>query len=175
MTPTEPVVHRCSRDELHGEAREIFENFLETTGKVPKWLQVMANCEDTMVGFFSLFKSVMDDAPAPSALKWKVAYIVSDINKCEFCIGATKTKLTDMDISEEDLENIDKAEDEKEALAIEYAKATTEHAYNITPELTKKMQETFTDEEIVEITAVIGTFNFLNRFNDALRILPEAQ
>ncbi len=175
MTPTEPVVGRVSCDDLHGDAKKIFEDFLESSGKVPKWLQVMGNCEDTMVGFFSLFKSVMDDAPAPSALKWKVAYVVSDINKCEFCIGATQSKLTGLGISDEDLQDIDKVEDPKEALAIEYAKATTEHAYSVSPELTQKMQETFSDEEIVEITAVIGTFNFLNRFNDALRILPEAK
>jgi AhpD family alkylhydroperoxidase len=174
MTPTEPHVHRCSADELHGEAKAIFEEFLNSSGKVPKWLQVMANCEDTMVGFFSLFKSVMDDAPVPSALKWKVAYVVSDINKCEFCVGATQTKLKRFGLNEEELQNIDKTEDEKEALAIEYAKATTEHAYSIEPELMSRMKEAFSDEEIVEITAVIGTFNFMNRFNDALRILPDA-
>jgi len=172
---TEPIVHRCTPEELHGEAKKLFEEFLNSSGKVPKWLQVMANCEDTMLGFFSLFKSVMDNAPVESALKWKVAYVVSDINKCEFCVGATQTKLAEFDISEEDLKNIDQTSNEREAVAIEYAKATTEHAYSIPPELTKKMQETFTDEEIVEITAVIGTFNFINRFNDALRILPDAK
>ncbi len=172
---TEPIVKCVSCDDLHGDARKVFEGFLEGGGKVPKWLQVMGNCEDTMVGFFALFKSVMDNEPVSSKLKWKVAYVVSDINKCEFCIGATKTKLTSMNISEEDLKNIDQPKNEKEALAIEYARATTEHAYNIDPELTKRMQETFSDAEIVEITAVIGTFNFMNRFNDALRILPEVK
>lgn len=171
----EPVVKCVSCDELHGDAKKIFEGFLEGGGKVPKWLQVMGNCEDTMVGFFALFKSVMDDEPVSSELKWKVAYVVSDINKCEFCIGATKTKLVSMNISEDDLENIDKSENEKEELAIEYARATTEHAYSIDLGLTKRMQATFSDAEIVEITAVIGTFNFINRFNDALRILPEVK
>ncbi len=172
---TKPIVKCVSSDELHGDAKKIFEKFLEGGGKVPKWLQVMGNCEDTMVGFFALFKSVMDDEPVPSALKWKVAYVVSDINKCEFCIGATETKLASMGVSEQDLKNIDKSENEKEALAIEYARSTTQHAYSIEPELIKRMQETFNDEEIVEITAVIGTFNFMNRFNDALRILPDVK
>ncbi|XLQ19842.1 MAG: carboxymuconolactone decarboxylase family protein [Candidatus Moraniibacteriota bacterium] len=172
---TDPIVKCVSSDELHGDAKKIFEDFLDSSGKVPKWLQVMGNCEDTMTGFFSLFKSVMDNEPAPSELKWKVAYVVSDINKCEFCIGATQSKLSGLGISAQDLENVDKAEDPKEALAIEYARATTEHAYSIDPELTKRMQDAFSDEEIVEITAVIGTFNFLNRFNDALRILPESK
>lgn len=175
MAPTQPVVHCVSCEELHGDARTIFDDLIQKTGKVPKWLQVMANCEDTMVGFFSLFKSVMDNAPVPAALKWKIAYIVSDINKCDFCIGATKMKLAEFNISEEDLANIDQISDEKEAVAIEYARATTVHAYNIEPDLIAKMQATFTDEEIVEITAVIGTFNFLNRFNDALRVLPDTK
>jgi AhpD family alkylhydroperoxidase len=171
----DPVVKCVSCNDLHGDAKKIFEDFLDSSGKVPKWLQVMGNCEDTMVGFFSLFKSVMDDAPAPSALKWKVAYVVSDINKCEFCVGATTTKLATFNISKEDLKDIDKTNDPKEALAIEYARATTEHAYSIEPDLMAKMKETFSDEEIVEITAVIGTFNFMNRFNDALRILTDTQ
>ncbi len=175
MSPIQPVVHCVSCEELHGEARTIFDDLIQKTGKVPKWLQVMANCEDTMVGFFSLFKSVMDNAPVSATLKWKVAYVVSDINKCEFCIGATKMKLVEFNISEEELAHIDQATDEKEKLAIEYARATTEHAYSIAPELVARMQSTFTDEEIVEITAVIGTFNFLNRFNDALRVLPETK
>ncbi len=173
MTTTKPIVRCVSCEELHGDARTIFDDFIQKTGKVPKWLQVMGNCEDTMIGFFSLFKSVMDNAPVSSVLKWKVAYVVSDINKCAFCVGATKLKLIEFNISEDDLKNIDHSTDEKEKIAIEYARATTEHAYNIAPELIERMQKTFTDEEIVEITAVIGTFSFLNRFNDALRILPD--
>lgn len=172
---TQPIVRCVSCEELHDEARKIFEGFLNSGGAVPKWLQVMANCPDTMVGFFSLFKSVMDNAPVPAALKWKIAYVVSDINKCEFCIGATIVKLKELNITDQDLANIDATTDEKEQLAIAYARATTEHAYSIEPGLIEKMQKNFTDEEIVEITAVIGTFNFINRFNDALRVLPDTK
>lgn len=169
----DPIVKTItSCDDLHGEAKEIFESFGKSGGKTPKWVEVMANCDDTMVGFVTLLRSVMDDAPLPKELKWKVAYIVSDINKCEFCIGATASKLKSFDIDEEAIANIENTTDEKEKLALAYAKATTEHAYSIEPELIEKMQKNFTDEELVELTAVIGTFNFINRFNDALRILP---
>ncbi len=117
----------------------------------------------------------MDNAPVPTALKWKVAYVVSDINNIAFCIGAADSKLKELGITDEDLQNIDNPTDEKERIAIAYARATTEHAYAIAPELIEKMQQTFTDEEIVEITGVIGLFNFINRFNDALRILPDTK
>ncbi len=171
----DPIVNPVtSCDNLQGDAKDVFESFAKSGGKTPKWVQVMANCDDTMVGFVTLIRSVMDDAPLPKELKWKVAYVVSDINKCEFCLGATSSKLKDFGIDEEAVAHVEDTEDEKEQLAIAYAKATTEHAYKIEPELIEKMQANFTDEELVELTAVIGTFNFINRFNDALRILPDA-
>jgi alkylhydroperoxidase family enzyme len=36
------------------------------------------------------------------------------------------------------------------------------------------MKAEFSDEEMVELTSVVGLFNFINRFNDALGVLPEA-
>ena len=170
-----PIVTCVTVDELNDQARAIFEGFTANGGAVPKWLQVMANCPDTMVGFFSLFKSLMDNAPVPATLKWKVAYVVSEINKCAFCIGAADSKLKELGITEDELRDIDNPTDDKERLAVAYARATTEHAYAIEPDLITRMQETFTDEEIVEITAVIGLFNFINRFNDALRVLPDTK
>ncbi len=142
---------------------------------MPKWLQVMANCPDTMVEFFGLFKSVMDDRPLPAKLKWKVAYVVSELNKCEFCVDATASKMKQMGISEEELAKVNEPEDQREKLAVEYAKATTEHAYKLDPEMLEAIKSEFSDEEIVELTAVVGTFNFINRFNDALRVLPEVE
>ena len=131
MEGSQPIVHLVTDNEAKGQAKELFEQIKSSTGKVPKWMRVMANCEDTLIGFFTLFKSVMDDAPAPQPLKWKVAHVVSEMNKCEFCIGVTKTKLSSFGVSDEELNNLDNTPDEKEKLAIEYAKVTTEHAYNI--------------------------------------------
>jgi uncharacterized peroxidase-related enzyme len=173
MEGSQPIVHLVTDNEVQGKAKELFEQMKTSTGKVPKWMRVMANCEDTLVGFSALFKSVMDDAPAPQELKWKVAYVVSEINKCEFCVGVTKTKLTSLGVDDEKLANLEDTPDEKEKVAIEYARATTEHAYSVSPELVDKMKNTFNDQEIVEITSVIGLFNYINRFNDALRILPD--
>ncbi|MBU0975107.1 hypothetical protein KKD03_05410 [Patescibacteria group bacterium] len=41
--------------------------------------------------------------------------------------------------------------------------------------LIEKVKTEFTDEELVELTSVVGLFNFINRFNDALGILPEVE
>ena len=45
-------------------------------------------------------------------------------------------------------------------------------ARDVDEELWDDLQTQFDDGEIVEIASVIGLFNFLNRFADALQILP---
>jgi alkylhydroperoxidase family enzyme len=77
--------------------------------------------------------------------------------------------------NEEEIKNISKACNEKECIALEYAEASTCHAYDIDSKLFKKMKDNFTDEQIVEITSVVGLFNFVNRFNDSLGVLPDVK
>lgn len=172
MTQTNPLVHLIADNEVKGKAKELFEQIKNSTGKVPKWMRVMANCEDVLVGFFILFKAIMDDAPLNSKLKWKVAYKISDLNKCEFCVGIAAMKLKEFGLSEKDMQNIEII-DKKEKVALKYAEAATKHAYNIDPQTFTEVKKYFTDEQIVELTSVVGLFNFINRFNDSLGVLPD--
>jgi uncharacterized peroxidase-related enzyme len=172
---TTPIVGLVSDEEITGQAKEIFAGMSEKTGKVPKWMRVMANCDDTLVGFFSLFKSVMDDAPTDKLLKWKIAFVVSELNKCEYCVSVSKSQLATLGLEGDALQEIEKVCNEKECVAIDYAKAVANEAYKIDDELIKKMKENFTDQQIVEITSVVGLFSYINRFNDALRVFPEVK
>ncbi|MBU0707479.1 hypothetical protein KKG41_03850 [Patescibacteria group bacterium] len=176
MATTQPLVHMVSDEEAKGQARDLFEGIKKSTGgKVPKWMRVMANCDDVLVGFFTMYKAIMDDAPVDKMLKWKVAYRISEMNKCEFCVSISKMQLKQIGLPDDEIENIDKATNDKEKVALEYAAAATEHAYNIKPETFQKMKELFSDEQIVEITSVVGLFNFINRFNDSLGVLPDIE
>ncbi len=169
----EPLVHLVSDDEVKGKAKEIFEQIKQSTGNVPKWMRVMANREDIMVGFFSLFQATMGEGSVDRLLKWKVAYQISELNKCEFCVSVAKVQLKSFGLSEEEIKKIDIIKDDKEKTAMKYTQASTCHAYNIDQALFGKMKDTYTDEQIVEITSVIGLFNFINRFNDSLGVLPD--
>ncbi len=175
MLKNKPLVHLVSDEEAQGKAKELFKQIKGSTGKVPKWMRVMANCDDVLVGFFTLFKAVMDDAPVDKKLKWKVAYRISEINKCEFCVSVSRMQLKQFGLKEEEIGSIEKASNGKEKIALKYAEAATEHAYNVDPEIFKEMKESFSDEQIVEITSVVGLFNFINRFNDSLRVLPDVE
>lgn len=175
MSSIPPLVHLVTDDEAKTQAKELFEQMKKKSGNVPKWMRVMANCEDVLIGFFTLFKATMDDAPLPSDLKWKIAFKISELNKCEFCVSVSEMQLKTFGMDIATAEKIDESLDEKEKIAMEYALASNEHAYNIDPELFKRVKEKYSDEQIVELTSVVGLFNFINRFNDSLGVLPDTE
>lgn len=58
----------------------------------------------------------------------------------------------------------------KEFAAIRLAERMTLDAHSITDEEFGQLREHFDDGEIVELAAVIGLFNYFNRFNDVLKV-----
>jgi alkylhydroperoxidase family enzyme len=59
---------------------------------------------------------------------------------------------------------------ERELVALRYAEIVTTSARSVDEELWDELQSYFDDGEIVELTSVIGLFNFFNRFADALKL-----
>src|SRR2546426_12176497 len=62
----------------------------------------------------------------------------------------------------------------REVAALRFAEVMTTSAREVDEELWDELQTYFDDGELVEITTVIGLFNFFNRFADALQIVPPA-
>lgn len=60
-----------------------------------------------------------------------------------------------------------------EKVAIVYAQETTLKANQVDDTVFQNLKNYYNDAQIVEITSVIGFFSYINRFNDALRVLPE--
>lgn len=61
---------------------------------------------------------------------------------------------------------------EHELVALRYAEIVTTSARDVDENLWDELQAYFDDDQLVELTTVIGLFNFFNRFADALQILP---
>ena len=60
----------------------------------------------------------------------------------------------------------------RELVALRYAEIMTTSARDVDEELWDELQFYFDDGELVELSTVIGLFNFFNRFADALHIYP---
>jgi alkylhydroperoxidase family enzyme len=63
----------------------------------------------------------------------------------------------------------------RELAALRYAEIVTTSARDVDENLWDELQAHFDDGELVEITTVIGLFNFFNRFADALQIDPPSK
>lgn len=62
-----------------------------------------------------------------------------------------------------------------ELAALRFAEIVTTSARTVDEELWDELQHYFDDGEIVEMTTVIGLFNYFNRFADALQIQPPSE
>ncbi len=58
---------------------------------------------------------------------------------------------------------------ERELVALELADRMTESGHAVSDELWDRLLQHFERDELLELTAVIGMFNYFNRVNDALR------
>ena len=166
-----------NKDELtHGGAKVIFQSYLDSKGFVPNWVRIMANDPDILVAFTALMKTTMGPNKVDAKLKWMIANEVSDLNKCTYCVGVTEGMLkslgADEKLIEEQIKNQTNLTPAEEA-ALSYAKTVTKEAYKVPDNTFNTLEQHFSQEQILEITTVVSLFNYINRFNDALRVLPE--
>lgn len=61
---------------------------------------------------------------------------------------------------------------ERELAALRFAEIATTSARDVDEELWDELQAHFDDGQLVELTSVVGLFNFFNRYADAFQIRP---
>lgn len=164
-------------EEVEGEIKELFQRMKDTRGEVPKFMRAMANRPEILSLFAKLLATTMGPGLVEQDNKWKMAYRISKLNKCLFCIGVVENQLKKLGVGEDDMAKVINEEDSKmkpdEKIAVKYAEVATKNATKVDDELFEKLRRHYNDAQIVELTAVIGLFNYMNRFNDALQIVPE--
>lgn len=57
-----------------------------------------------------------------------------------------------------------------ERAALRYAEDVTLNSHQVSDERFQTLRQYFSEAGILEITAVVGLFNYFNRFNNALRV-----
>lgn len=165
------------REDTPDSVDKLFDSWTDKMGKVPEWARVMAHCPDILVVFSDLLGKTMCEGSVSSEIKWKMALHVSKVNECDYCASVADNKLHACGLDDGIIEEIKnhKFEDlpEEEQIVLEYAEGVSREAYKVSDELFNKLKKYYNDQQVVELTSVIGLFNYINRFNDALRVLPE--
>ena len=117
-------------------------------------------------------------SPLNPSLRSLVQVRVSQINWCAHCIDLNSSVGLERGLSEEKLNALPRyAEtalfDEREKAALDYAEAVTDSNRRTDPALIARLREHFSDDEIIELTALIAFQNMSSKFNAALGV--EAQ
>lgn len=165
------------KEDVPEETQAMFQKWEEATGKIPEWARVMAHKPVILKEFFELFRVIMGPGEVNEITKWRIAHQTSALNKCDYCVDVTEMKLRALGLDEEkinevlagDMQNLSDAD----KAAVTYAEETTLKASEVEDSIFDELKKYYSDSQIVEMTSVIGFFNYINRFNDALRVLPE--
>jgi uncharacterized peroxidase-related enzyme len=139
------------------------------------FFRAMAHRPEVLKNFPPLYTAVVGAGSVARRVKVLVYLACSYTNTCPFCIASNLPGARKAGITEEEIKALETGNDEifapAERAALAYARELTRtaHAEGTRDEL----RAHYTDEQIVEITLVIGISNLTNRFNNGLGILPE--
>lgn len=114
------------------------------------------------------------------ALRWMVAHVTSLSNGCRYCSAHTFKNGSDNGVPQEKLDAIWEFEtsdlfSEAERAALRVALTGGQCPSFATPEDMAALREHFSDEQVVEIGAVIALFGFNNRWNALMDTTIEPQ
>lgn len=157
-----------------GYLRPFFWNQKRKYGQILKPALIWARVP-RLFAAIALLYGVLDrkSSPIDTVLRSFVTVRVSQINGCRFCIdinSAVLAKRTSSMHKVEALERWQESElfDNKERLVLEYAEAVTYTELRVDDDLSQRMHECFTEDEIIELTGLIAFQNLSSKFNSAL-------
>jgi uncharacterized peroxidase-related enzyme len=162
--------------DVEPQIQRSFEAFWEARGNVPNLFRVLAHVPPLFTTFTTHFKAVMGAGLVDVRLKELMACRVSQINGCRYCLASHTVLAKQYGASEEILAALDAPErlplPEGEKRAIRFAEKMTRDSNGVSPADMAGLREHFTEAQIVELACVVGIFNYLNRFANALGLEP---
>ena len=114
-------------------------------------------------------------SPLPPALRSLVMARIAQINHCEFCIDFNAATLARRQGSPERIGTLAAWRDHPqfdaiERAALEYAEAMTYPDRGVSDALAAEVRRHFTEDEVVELTALVALQNLSSKFNAALGV-----
>lgn len=142
-------------------------------GKMPvEMIQAISLRPEILKTFATTGESVYPGGLLERPLKEKVILKSSIANNCQFCRDSHRSIMRQIGIPQTQIDNLEAAENltEREQLALAYTGTVMEDSNRVPNELFDQLKEKFSNEEIVELTFLIGFINMLNMFNNALQV-----
>jgi uncharacterized peroxidase-related enzyme len=156
------------------ELLEFVQFFKGPLGVIPNSVRTMARRPEIARAFTNLNIAVMKcDAGVTPEFKRLIGYMTSYVSGCRYCqahtilgserFGSTEARLNDV-------WNFENSEyfNEAEKAALAFARAAAMVPNEVDEAISENLRAHWDDGEIVEITAVVALFGYLNRWNDSM-------
>jgi uncharacterized peroxidase-related enzyme len=168
------LVRPLEEHEIEEELCEFIQFFKGPLGVIPNSVRTMARRPKVAKAFTELNIAVMEcHGNVTPEFKRIIGYVTSFVAGCRYCQAHTILGSQRFGSSEERLNDAwnfleSSHYNDGEKVALKYAFAAASIPNNVTDELAKELHEHWEDDDIVEITAVIALFGYLNRWNDSM-------
>lgn len=158
---------------------DLFASIESQLGVLPNSTLTMAHRPEIMTAFAQLNQAVMGPGTVDAPLKQLVALMVSSAATCRYCQAHTAHVAHDRGVTEAKIEALfdhDTSElfTDAERAALVVAEGAGHVPNRVTDEHVATLREHFTDEQVVELVAVMATFGYLNRWNDTMATTLES-
>jgi uncharacterized peroxidase-related enzyme len=156
------------------ELKEQFELSRKHLGFVPNSLLIMQRKPKLVQAWTQVIGAVWDpESKVDRGFKRLVALVASRAAGCRYCMAHTAGGAMRFGAEEKKVAAIweyraSPLYTQAERVALDFALAAAAVPNNVTDEMFAEVRKHWTEEQIVEIVAVIAMFGFLNRWNDTL-------
>ena len=168
------LVPPLDEDQFDPDLLEFVQFFKGPLGVIPNSVRTMARRPKVARAFTELNIAVMTcEGEVTPEFKRLIGYVTSYVSGCRYCqahtilgserFGSTEDRMNDV-WNYADSPHFTPAE--KAALDFAYAAARVPN--EVDEAIGEKLREHWSDDDIVEITAVVALFGYLNRWNDSM-------
>lgn len=173
-------VDPLSRNDLGEEFDDVFRMVEGAMGFVPNSMLTMARRPELLGAFASFAGAVQRHADLDPVLIQLVAHVASTAAGCSYCQAHTGAVAERRGASAELLDDVWSFETSEQFSSAQRAALRLARDAAVVPNTTgpqhfAELREHFSEEQIVDLVAVISLFGFLNRWNDTMATTLEEE
>lgn len=162
------------REQVTDEVGALYDKLLTDRGVVPYMFKTVARVPGLALGFAALLKPLLGEGNLPAWYKELIATRTASLNDCEYCVSSHRYLAGLKGASPAQVAAVDSYESgpfsEKEKAGFRYTDILHRSAHAVDDAAYAALKQHFSDEEIIELTAVAGAFEFFPRFVSALKV-----
>jgi uncharacterized peroxidase-related enzyme len=158
------------------EIKEIFSEIKAKAGRVPAAYRAFARHPHILQANWNRTKNILGKGILPIMTKEAIATRVSKVNGCHFCLLIHRGNLEKLGVPKQHIDGIEAGEvsDPKLGLVLEFAGIATKNPEKLSDGHFEKLKGFgYTEEDILEILAVMEMYTGYNKIIVALGLQPE--